>query len=955
MKKHTPKGNVMLIVTLFISIIGATAIMTSTKSIVSDIKNSSNLFKTKQGFASAESGIEDMIYRIQNNMLINSTESISQGELNSNTELVNLSNERQLTATGFIDGIKRILKIKLISGDGASFNYGIQVGKGGMSFNANTKIFGNIYSAGDMAGVQNAKVNGSVFISDSPDSFVSQSNGTESTPEHVIVFGKTNAEQDFAQTFRTSKDEYVDKVRFYIRKVGTPQDAYIRISGISSTGLPTNTVFGTGGSLAASKLSTSFGWVDFPISMGGASLPAGEYALTVDTAFSVNSPANYYEIGANKNGYSNGRALVGVRGGTWKTSEPAIITGSDSFFEFYQGGYKGTISYITATGDIWANYARYSNATGKIYCKIEDGNNKLCDKSQDIPKDVDPPISESLIQNFKTTVATGTVLDVISFEKTFNTNVGTGFTGGSSTPAVLGIDVDANGGIFASGGFEFFKGAAVSQIVKLTNSGARDSTFVVGGFTGLNGGAIKVASNGKIYISGNFFQYGSTTANHIISLNPNGTVNTTFNIGSGFTNVGARDIEEDADGNLMFVGDFMSYKGVNVGYIARIKPDGQLDTTFNSGKSGFNISGQYDIELLPDGRMLVGGTASMYNGINTGRLVRLNKDGTRDLSFNFSGSGFSGGYPTDLYVQTDGKILISGTFSSYNGVSAPGLIRLNSDGSIDNNFLTKIGTGFPSGSYAGTESMVVDSSGRIVIGGNFTSFNGYLANRIVRLLPDGTYDENFYSGLGFNDSVQSIVIDKDGSILVGGNFTTYRGQSAVRLVRLSSYGDADFTINGNYKFPGNLKINGNLIVDTNSTLTLGGNLWVTGTIEVRSGGKIKLDSSLGSNSAVIISDGLFTLTGSSLAGTGSVGSYLIAISTVKSSKALSLSNAILDVVYAPYGSADLLNKTQVKSIYAWKLIMNYEATVTYDSGLTNVNFTSGPGGSWKVKSWKEGD
>jgi len=162
------------------------------------------------------------------------------------------------------------------------------------------------------------------------------------------------------------------------------------------------------------------------------------------------------------------------------------------------------------------------------------------------------------------------------------------------------------------------------------------------------------------------------------------------------------------------------------------------------------------------------------------------------------------------------------------------------------------------------------------------------------------------------------------------------------------------TITSIQTFNGNHKIIGNLIVDTNSTLIVGGNLWVTGTIEVRSGAKIKIDPSLGSIGVAIISDDLFTMTSSSLEGTGSIGGYIVAIST-KISKALTLSNAVLDVAYAPYGTADLFNKTKVKSVYAHKLLLNSEATITYDSGLINTSFISGQSGSWQVGSWKEGD
>ena len=112
-----------------------------------------------------------------------------------------------------------------------------------------------------------------------------------------------------------------------------------------------------------------------------------------------------------------------------------------------------------------------------------------------------------------------------------------------------------------------------------------------------------------------------------------------------------------------------------------------------------------------------------------------------------------------MAIQSDGKILVGGTFFTYNGVSANRVIRLNSDGSVDNTFVT--GTGF--NNYV--LSIVIQSDGKILVGGGFTAYNGVSANRIIRLNSDGSIDNTFVTGTGFDNYVYSIAIQSDGKIL----------------------------------------------------------------------------------------------------------------------------------------------------------------------------------------------
>jgi len=176
---------------------------------------------------------------------------------------------------------------------------------------------------------------------------------------------------------------------------------------------------------------------------------------------------------------------------------------------------------------------------------------------------------------------------------------------------------------------------------------------------------------------------------------------------------------------------------------------------------------------------LLGGEFNSYDGNSYNALIRLNSDGSIDTSF-VIGTGFNG-YIITLEVLSDGKILLGGDFTSYDGNSYNALIRLNSDGSIDTSFV--IGTGFIGGLVNSIKQQLDD---KILVGGSFTSYDGNSYNFIIRLNSDGSIDNSFVIGTGFDDEVYTITIQSDGKILAGGQFTSYDGNSYFYFIRLFS-------------------------------------------------------------------------------------------------------------------------------------------------------------------------
>jgi uncharacterized delta-60 repeat protein len=355
-------------------------------------------------------------------------------------------------------------------------------------------------------------------------------------------------------------------------------------------------------------------------------------------------------------------------------------------------------------------------------------------------------------------------------------SIGTGFNNDVYT-----IAIQDDGKILAGGNFTSYDGTTQNLITRLNSDGSRDTGFSIG--TGFNNtvNTIAIQSDGKILVGGNFTSYDGTTQNRITRLNSDGSRDTGFSIGTGFSST-VRAIAIQDDGKILVGGDFTTYDGTTQNRITRLNSDGSRDTGFSIG-TGFSSTG-LTIAIQDDGKILVGGSFTTYDGTTQNRITRLNSDGSRDTGFSI-GTGFNSVVFT-IAIQDDGKILVGGFFTSYAGTTQNRITRLNSDGSRDTGF--SIGTGFSSTVY----TIAIQDDGKILAGGDFTSYAGTTQNRITRLNSDGSRDTGFSIGTGFNNTVNTIAIQSDGKILVGGDFTSYAGTTQNLITRLNSDGTYDY-------------------------------------------------------------------------------------------------------------------------------------------------------------------
>jgi uncharacterized delta-60 repeat protein len=256
----------------------------------------------------------------------------------------------------------------------------------------------------------------------------------------------------------------------------------------------------------------------------------------------------------------------------------------------------------------------------------------------------------------------------------------------------------------------------------------------------------------------------------------------TANTGTGF-NDHVYSVAVQSDGKIVIGGTFTTFNGVTANYIVRLNSDGTRDETFTTNTGTAFNSSVDSIAIQPDGKIIIGGGFTTFNGVTVNRIVRLNSDGTIDTTFaTNTGTAFNG-FAFSIAIQSDGKLVIGGDFTSFNGATGVNrIVRLNSDGTRDTSFTTNTCTGFDNQVL----SVAVQSDGKIVCGGSFFTFNGATVRGIARLNSNGTIDAAFTAntGTGFNSSVNSIAIQSDGKIVCGGGFLGYNNINRTRLARI---------------------------------------------------------------------------------------------------------------------------------------------------------------------------
>jgi uncharacterized delta-60 repeat protein len=337
-----------------------------------------------------------------------------------------------------------------------------------------------------------------------------------------------------------------------------------------------------------------------------------------------------------------------------------------------------------------------------------------------------------------------------------------------------------------------------------------DSNFGAGGKVTTDLGSSDGAQKIVIQPDGKTIAAGYSNGNFAITrYNTNGTLDTTFGSGGKvITDFGsyesANSLALQSDGRIIVVGssngDFA---------VARYFSNGVLDATFGSGGKVVTDLGGYetasDVAIQTDGKIVVAGWSN-----SDFALARYNADGSLD-----SGFGTGGKVVTDLgtmqdnayalALQSDGKIVVTGWTYPYDFA----IVRYNTNGSLDTSFGTNGKTVVDLGSDVDfAESVAIQPDGKILIGGTFFDGGGF---GIIRLNSNGTLDTNFgangkvITSFGGDDSGYSLILLPDGKFLEVGNTSTSSTGYDFSIARYNSNGSLDTTFDND----GKLSINFN--------------------------------------------------------------------------------------------------------------------------------------------------
>lgn len=304
-------------------------------------------------------------------------------------------------------------------------------------------------------------------------------------------------------------------------------------------------------------------------------------------------------------------------------------------------------------------------------------------------------------------------------------------------------------------------GSTYAKVIRLHYDGTNkdgylDTSWAVNASNATSGSDLNIAvqNDGKVVTVGNFSTYNSLSRNRICRLNTDGSVEdlSTFNVGTGFNYAadGYR-VGIQSTGHIVIFGPFSTYNGYARNSSIRLNSNGTTASMVGgAGFSNYLVSGFKKILVLSDDSILVLKVVSdsySYNGVTkTSTLWKFNSDLSLDTTFMNNMTATNTGIE-DISVQTDGKILLCGSFASINGTSVSKIARLNSNGTIDTGWA--INNNSSLSANAGVNKIYQQSNGKIVIAGYFTQVATSPRNYIARLNSDGTLDNSYLCGNGF--------------------------------------------------------------------------------------------------------------------------------------------------------------------------------------------------------------
>lgn len=217
--------------------------------------------------------------------------------------------------------------------------------------------------------------------------------------------------------------------------------------------------------------------------------------------------------------------------------------------------------------------------------------------------------------------------------------------------------------------------------------------------------------------------------------------------------------------------------------LLRLELNGKMDSTYNFDKvTGTAIdagNGEVTASVMQsDGKLILVGSFTKYQNKTANRIVRIDNDGLVDQSFTAAANA---SISSIRYSTYNGKYMLAGTFSDFNGAAVNGVVRMNADGSLDPSFNA---LKFDGGSPAFAAQL---SNGKIIVSGTFKKYNGIVRQGFMVLNADGSLADGYNNTGKFQGTIADIYeknnIQGYPTVILAGNISMFDAKSVNNIVR----------------------------------------------------------------------------------------------------------------------------------------------------------------------------
>lgn len=353
-----------------------------------------------------------------------------------------------------------------------------------------------------------------------------------------------------------------------------------------------------------------------------------------------------------------------------------------------------------------------------------------------------------------------------------------------------------DGKVLIAGQFTAVDGVPRGGLARLHPDGRLDQRFrpLLEGPTGAYVSVLWLQSDGRILVGGNFRSVADQPRPGLARLTAEGYLDRGFDPAAGLEGGVAHDLAQQADGRILVGGSFTHVGGVPRAGLARLHPDGRVDTTFDADLGAGEGPGQvYALGVDPDRGIVVAGVFDRAGSVATSGLIRLNFEGDPDPGFE-ADAGVAGGQATlyDLQLLPGGELLVTGSFWYAGGAERMGLARLTAEGVVDATFEPGPGLGTDESAFG--NMLALQPDGQVLVAGQFEEAGGSPRHCLARFTDDGRVDPGF-SGpnmlLEFGGTVRAIAPLRGGGVLIGGDFERVDGEWRHGVARLTEDGRVD--------------------------------------------------------------------------------------------------------------------------------------------------------------------